>query len=61
MKVKDLIASLKDVDLEMPVYIFADHGQQVMSAEDGRLEGVEELSYATDFDQDSEIKAFVVS
>lgn len=60
MKVKELKEKLKDVNPDLQVYVFANHGQTAIQASDAGVEHMESLEYYSDFEGRSELKAFVV-
>ena len=43
--VKEVIADLQKLDPDLPVYVFADHGQTLIQGGDVSVTAIQELSY----------------
>lgn len=56
MTVRELMAELQELDQDLPVYIYADHGQANIQCRGTQIEHVESLEYyaETAWDDDGE-------
>lgn len=58
MKVWQLKEILEDVDENLEVYVYADHGQMTMSASFAGIQHVEELIYSTETIHEDDLEEF---